>query len=520
MNNMNDSGHTTSVWMEIPPPSPFPALDRDIDCDVCIIGAGIAGLTTAYMLAEEGKSVVVIEKFPQIAQGESARSTAQLVIFTDFPYSLLKRMHGDKILLIAESHRYAKETIGRIASDEGIECDYREAPVFLFAPRSSDREQLDKESRVLEEINVPFLRHERLPAPGLPAYPCLEIPDMAQIHILKYLYGLGEAVGRKGVTIYTDTKASEIDEKDEYVQLQTAHGNVIRCQHLVTATNSPVSVLTGVHLKQSAWRTYVVGLRIEKGSLPYAIWWDTLEPYHYVRLVEFPDYDLLIAGGEDHHTGRDEKGGPDIMSGETGDTPERFEALENWARGIFPQCGDLLYRWSGQVMESVDGIGYNGRHLGDKRIFVITGDTGSGTTNATLGARIITDQIMGRENPWADLYSPARLNFRAADELFREASGAFWQFTDYVSAGDLDGSADIARGSGALLREGLKKVAVYKDEQGVLHRMSPVCPHVGCIVQWNAVEKSWDCPCHGSRFDCYGKVMNGPARSDLQALDE
>ena len=464
--------------------------------------------------------MVVIEKFSQIGQGETSRSTAQLVIFTDFPYTLLKRMHGDKVLLIAESHRAAKETIARIALDEKIDCDYRQVPVFLFAPREKDHEKLDKEAEILHEMHVPVMRHDRLPAVGLPAYPCLEIPDMAQIHVLKYIYGLGEALERRGVKIYTETKAMEIDEKDEYVQVQTERGNVIRCQYLVTATNSPVSVLTGVHLKQSAWRTYVVGMKVEKGALPYAIWWDTLEPYHYVRLAEFPDYDVLIAGGEDHHTGRDEKGGPDAATQEKGESPERFDALENWARDTFPQCGEVLYRWSGQVMESIDGIGYNGRHLGDERIFVITGDTGSGTTNATLGARIVSDLIAGQPNAWEELYSPARLNLRAADQLVKEGAAAFWQFTDYVTPGDVGEPSEIPNGSGALLREGLKKVAVYKDEQGVLHRMSPICPHVGCIVQWNDVEKSWDCPCHGSRFDCYGKVLNGPARSDMSALEE
>ncbi len=259
---MNPSGYTTSVWMEEQPLRAFISLDYDVECDVCIIGAGIAGLTTAYMLAQEGKDVVIIEKFPQIAQGETSRSTAQLVIFTDFSYTLLKRMHGDQILLIAESHRAAKETIARIAREEGIDCDYRPVPVFLFAPREKDEEKLDKEAEILQEINVPVIRHNRLPTPGLPAYPCLEIPDMAQIHILKYMYGLSAAVEDRGVKIFTNTKAVEIDEKEAYVLVTTEHGNTIRCRHLVTATNSPVSVLTGVHLKQSAWRTYVVGIQM------------------------------------------------------------------------------------------------------------------------------------------------------------------------------------------------------------------------------------------------------------------
>jgi glycine/D-amino acid oxidase-like deaminating enzyme/nitrite reductase/ring-hydroxylating ferredoxin subunit len=509
---MNPSGNTTSVWMEVQPSRFFEPLRQDVECDVCVIGAGIAGLTTAYHLARAGLRVVVIEKFPQVSQGETSRTTAQLVFFTDFPYTQLKRMHGDNVLLIAESHRYAIEAMGEIAREEGIDCDYRNGlSVFLFAPREKDYKFLDKEQKILEEIGVDVTRHDRLPTQGLPAHPCIEVKGMAQMHALKYTYGLAEAVERHGARIYTDTKASKIDEKDDHVLIETDRGHTIRCANLVTATNSPVSELTGVHLKQAAYRTYVVGLRVEKGALPYAIWWDTLEPYHYVRLVEFPDYDVLIAGGEDHHTGRDEDGG---------ETEERFRCLEEWTRQTFPQVGELLYTWSGQIMESVDGIGYNGRHANDKRIYVITGDSGSGTTNGTLGARLVSDQILGRENPWEKLYSPARVNLRAADELIKEGAAAFWQFKDYVTPGDVDEAVEIKKGEGAIIRKGLRKVAVYKDEKGQVFQMSPICPHVGCIVQWNGVEKSWDCPCHGSRFDCYGKVLNGPARSDLDRVED
>ncbi len=515
---MNQSGNTTSVWMEVKPTQTFETLNQSVECDVCVIGAGIAGLTTAYMLADQGKNVIVVEKFPQIAQGETGRTTAQLVTFTDFPYTQLKRMHGDQVKLIAESHRYALETIGRIALHENIDCDYRKVPVFLFAPREEDYEKLDKEAETLREIGIAVIRHPSLPTEGLPEYPCIEIPGMAQMHALKYMYGLGDAVERRGVKIYTNTKASTIDEKDSHVEIKTAEGHLIRCQHMVTATNSPVSVLTGVHLKQAAWRTYVVGMRVTKGALPYAIWWDTLEPYHYVRLVEFPDYDVLIAGGEDHHTGRDEKGGPDADTEEKGESPERFESLETWAREIFPQCGELLYKWSGQVMESADGIGYNGRQPHKDRSFMITGDTGSGTTNATLGARLVTDLITGVDNPWEKLYNPARLNLRAADELIKEGAAAFWQYKHNITPGDVGESGEIPNDSGAIIREGLKKIATYKDEQGEVHLMSAICPHLGCIVQWNGVEKSWDCPCHGSRFDCYGKVLNGPAVSDLEKI--
>ena len=508
---MNPSGFTTSVWMGISPAKEYPALTQNIQCDVCVIGAGIAGLTTAYQLAKAGKRVIVIEKYRQVSQGETSRSTAQLTFFTDYSYSQLKRFHGDDVQMIMESHRYGMETIEQIAREEDIACDFRRVPVFLFAPREKDVELLDKDQKVLTDIGVNVIRHARIPVAGLPDYPCMEVQNLAQIHVLKYMYGLASAVERQGVDIYCNTRATEIKEHAAGVTIQTENGHTIHCTDLVTATNSPISELVGVHLKQAAFRTYVVGLKVEKGALPYALFWDTLDPYHYVRLVEMPDHDVLIAGGEDHHTGRNEDGG---------ETEERFQHLADWAHQTFPQCGELLYQWSGQVMESVDGIGYNGRHGDNKHIYIITGDTGSGTTNATLGAKIVTDQIMGRENPWEKLYHPSRVTLRAADQLIKEGSLAFWQFKDYVTPGDSDGATDISVGSGTVIREGLRKVAIYKDEAGQVHRLSPVCTHVGCIVHWNEIEKSWDCPCHGSRFDGYGKVLNGPALRDLEKIAE
>lgn len=507
---MNPSGFTTSVWMDIAPPKQYSDLRQNMACDVCVIGAGIAGLTTAYQLAKEGKRVIVIEKYPQVSQGETSRSTAQLTFFTDYPYSQLKRFHGDDVQLIMESHRYGMETIEQIAREEGIDCDFRRVPVFLFAPREQDVELLDKEQQVLADIGVNAIRHAHIPVEGLPDYPCLEVKNLAQIHVLKYMYGLASAVERQGVDIYCNTRATEIKEHEEGVTIQTENGHTIHCTDLVTATNSPISEMVGVHLKQAAFRSYVVGLKIEKGALPYAILWDTLDPFHYVRLVEMVDYDVLIAGGEDHHTGRKDNDGA---------TDEHFQALEQWARETFPPCGELLYQWSGQIMESVDGIGFNGRHGDNKHVYIITGDTGSGTTNATLGAKIITDQIMGRENPWEKLYHPSRVTLRAADQLAKEGLLATWQYRDHVTGGDTDAAADVPAGSGALVREGLRKLAIYKDDQGQIHRMSPICPHVGCVVHWNEIEKSWDCPCHGSRFDCYGKVLNGPAVRDLEKVE-
>jgi len=214
-------------------------------------------------------------------------------------------------------------------------------------------------------------------------------------------------------------------------------------------------------------------------------------------------HEVLIVGGEDHKTGQAD------------DTDERFVRLEEWTRERFPKAGEVEFRWSGQVMEPVDGLAFIGRNPGDQNVYVATGDSGNGMTHGTIAGILITDLILGRDNEWATLYDPSRISLRGIPEFAKENLNAAAQFTDYVTGGDVDNVRDIARGSGAVIRRGLKKVAVYRDTQGTLHEYSAVCPHLGCMVDWNSPEGTWDCPCHGSRFDSSGKVVNGPASSAL-----
>ena len=243
-------------------------------------------------------------------------------------------------------------------------------------------------------------------------------------------------------------------------------------------------------------------------STPAGLYWDTLDPYHYIRVEESDGYDLLIVGGEDHKTGQDL-------------APfDRYTALEAWTRERFKNVQDIVYRWSGQVMEPTDGLAFLGENpMDDKNVYIITGDSGNGMTHSTIGAMLITDQILGRKNPWKELYNPARISLRAAGEFIKENVNVAAQYTDWVlpvMTPDLD---NLQADSGLIFRDGLKLVGVYKDELGNLDYLAPVCPHLGGIVRWNSVERSWDCPCHGSRFDCHGKVIGGPATQNLKKLD-
>jgi nitrite reductase/ring-hydroxylating ferredoxin subunit len=262
-----------------------------------------------------------------------------------------------------------------------------------------------------------------------------------------------------------------------------------------------------LHTKQAAYRTYVIGVRIPRGSVTRALYWDTPDPYHYIRLADSDSHEVLVVGGEDHKTGQAD------------DTEERFNRLEAWTRERFADAGEIEFQWSGQIMEPVDSLAFIGRNPGEQNVYVATGDSGNGMTHGTIAGILLTDLILGRKNDWTSLYDPSRISARALGEFTKENLNAVAQFSDYVTAGDVDTAREIPRGSGSVVRRGLKKVAIYRDTHGVLHERSAVCPHLGCIVDWNSTERTWDCPCHGSRFDPEGKVVNGPALAGLGPAD-
>ncbi|SHK33165.1 FAD-dependent oxidoreductase [Hymenobacter psychrotolerans] len=508
------SGATQTSWLATAGRRPsFPQLTESLTADVVIVGAGIAGLTTAYLLGREGRKVVVLED-GDIASGESGRTTAHLSFALDDRYTTLEQMFGQKgARLAADSHRTAVDTIEEIVRRENIACDFERLPGYLFLPKSGTPQELDDELKAAERAGLTGL--QRLPDAGVQGFrtgECLLFPNQGQFHILQYLSGLAEAITRQGGRIFTRTHVAEITGGSEARAL-VREGVEVRAQAIVVATNTPFNDRVVMHTKQAPYRTYVVAARVPKGSVTKALYWDTADPYHYIRLQEAPDgaadYDLLIVGGEDHKTGQEEN------------PEERLRCLEDWTRTHFPSAGQLEYRWSGQVMEPADGLGYAGRNpLDADNVYIITGDSGHGMTHGTLGPLLITDLLLGRQNPWAKLYDPGRVtaSVESVKEFVRENVNVAAEYTELLTGGDVSGPDDIAPGSGAVLRRGATKVAVYRDEAGQTHECSAICPHLGCVVHWNGLEKSWDCPCHGSRFTALGQLLNGPANSDLAPL--
>lgn len=503
------SGTTVSSWMATAEIPLRPALTTDVTTNVCVVGAGIAGMTTAYLLAREGKSVVVIDDGP-IGGGMTARTTAHLVTALDDRYYELERLHGEKgTRLAAQSHAAAIDRVEEIVTREKIDCDFERLDGYLFVPPGESKEILTQELEAIHKTGLNDIELvDRAPLSSYDTGRALKFPRQAQFHPLRYLAGLAEAIERDGGKIYCDTHASKIEGGNQ-ARIETSAGHVITADAVVVATNTPVNDLVAIHTKQAGYMTYVLGARVPRGSVTRALYWDTPDPYHYIRLQTVPEgsrnSDLLICGGEDHKVGQKD------------DANRRFAVLERWTRERFPMMKEIEFRWSGEVMEPVDGLAFIGKNPMDHdNVFIATGDSGNGMTHGTIAGILLTDLIIERKNEWADLYDPGRVTLGAIKEFAKENLNVAGQYADLVTPGEIDSVKQVKNDSGAIIRHGLTKVAVYRDATGELHEMSAVCRHLGCIVDWNSFEKTWDCPCHGSRYDATGHVIMGPANSDLE----
>jgi glycine/D-amino acid oxidase-like deaminating enzyme/nitrite reductase/ring-hydroxylating ferredoxin subunit len=483
---------------------------EDAQADVCIVGAGIAGMTTAYLLSKEGKSVIVLDDGP-IGGGMTGRTTAHLVNALDDRYFELERLHGEKgARLAAESHTAAIDQVEAIVKNEKIDCEFERLDGYLFVPPGEAKKILDDELGAALRAGLKLEKVERAPIDSYDTGAALRFSHQAQFHPLKYLAGLAQAIKQRGGSIHTKTHASKIKGGDRAI-IETS-GAVVTADAVVVATNSPVNDLVAIHTKQAAYQTYVIGARVPRASVNRALYWDTPDPYHYLRIETIGTgasaYDLLIVGGEDHKTGQED------------DANRRFGILERWTRTRFPMIQSIEYRWSGEVLEPIDGLAFIGRNpLDEPNVFIATGDSGNGMTHGTIAGILITDLIMERENEWADLYEPSRKTLRALPQFARENLNVAMEYTGLVTPGEVDSVAEIEPGRGAVIRRGLTKVAVYKDESGAVHERSAICRHLGCVVGWNTLESTWDCPCHGSRYDAHGHVIQGPANSDLPQVE-
>ena len=450
--------------------------------------------------ARLGRSVILVDR-DQPGRGMTARTTAHLSSESDdWTHVLLERQGEDVARVNHESQVAAINRIEAICRDEGIDADFARLDGFLVAARAEDQEQLEREYEACRTIDMSVeWTDPPIAAAGGPR--ALRFADQARFHPLLYCAGLAVAIERYGGRLFGATAYTGHDESAGEVRVEFDTGAVVTADAVLFATNSPVDVRVAIHTKQVPMRTYAIAARIERGSVPDMLLWDTLEAYHYVRTQSGENGDWLVVGGEDHR------------SGTADDGAERFERLERWTRDQFPAVGEVAYRWSGQVMEPADFLPFSGRAPGSERTYLHTGDSGMGMTNGVAGALNFAALLDGGKAHFAELFDPSRkpADRTSLGEFVKGQAGAVANLGEYLTPGEVGSADEIAAGQGAILRRGTAKVAVYRGEDGQLVERSAVCTHVGCIVHWNGTEKCWDCPCHGSQFRIDGTVINGPA---------
>jgi glycine/D-amino acid oxidase-like deaminating enzyme/nitrite reductase/ring-hydroxylating ferredoxin subunit len=500
----SDDGKTVSYWEASEDLIKKDSLIESIETDICIIGAGISGLTTAYLLTKAGREVIVIDD-GLIGGGTTSRTTAHLSNAIDDRIYRIEEWHGEeKARLAVEAHTKAIDEIERIATEEKIDCDFSRLDGFLFKADDGE-DDLDKEFEAAQKM-MQVERVERAPIKDFDTGECLRFPRQGQFHILKYLSGLAKAVEQNGGRIFSNTRAIEWKGEDS-PEVKTANGQTIKAKSIVLATNYPI--MSKMFAKLPAYRTYVIGARVPKGSVEKALFWDTADPYRYVRTQEEAEHDVLIVGGKDHRTGQED------------DANRRFANLWQWTKTRFPMAEEILYKWSGQFFETHDGLAFIGRFSNSEpNVYLITGDSGMGMTHGTIGGMLVSDLILGRENAWQEVFEPSRLATQSIKEAIPEIVSSTVPYVDWITGGDVSSVDGIKNGEGAIIRQGASKIAAYRDENGKLYQRSAVCTHLGCIVRFNSLEKTWDCPCHGSRFGIDGHPINAPAISPLGEIEE
>lgn len=503
-----DSGKTKSVWLNS---GTFPSTDLPnvTHADVCIVGAGFAGLSCAYTLIKKGFRVVVLDDGPP-AGGETCRTTAHLASALDDRFMELERLHGeDGSRLAYESHASAIDQIEKIIADENIDCDFQRLSGYLMQSENFSDEDMQKEFAAAQRagLDKAELMHTS-PLKNWSGTYSIKFPNQAQMDPIKYLIALAKVIRDKGGAIIWNQFVKEVQEAEDHVKIVLDNGGEISSTHCIVATNAPIVSLE-MQLKQAPYRTYAIAVDISDDNLPEGLFWDTIDPYHYVRKLksdgsEEDGKDLLIVGGEDHKTGM------------AADQEDRFNKLYKWTKEHFHGIGEIRFRWSGQVMEPIDGLGFIGLAPGMKRTYISTGDSGMGLTHAAIASTLIPDLIEEKENPWAKLYDPSRKTLKSFSTAIKEHITALPRLMAHLTPGEISNIDKLENNSGAIVRDGLKKVAVYKDAHGNVTKLSATCTHLGCIVKWNSVERTWDCPCHGSRFKTDGTVINGPATKPLE----
>jgi glycine/D-amino acid oxidase-like deaminating enzyme len=494
--------------------SAFPALETDLEVDIAIVGGGITGLTAAYLLAKAGHRVAVFER-DRIGRAETGHTTAHLTARPDLAVHEMVSSFGVNEARMVWAHGLdAIRRIETVCVSEQIDAHFERVDGWVIAHDQSDLPALEREAQAIQEIGGDVDFPAVSPFSGSNG---MRIPNQARFHPGRYLEGLALAARAHGAAIFERSPVVKL-HAGQITALEIAgpgqddqHPVTVRAKRVILATHVPVLANPILLDKLTPNQTYAIGLSVPAGTAPDVLADDTLEPYHYYRLepgAGTDGQDLVIFGGEDHPTGQTD---PD---------ERHFQALEDALRTWLPGvAAKTAYRWSGEVWESLDGLPYIGPDPSNKQHFVATGFDGVGMTFGTLAGEMAADWATDQDHPLADLLKPSRVSLSDVPGLASHGIGFAARFIKDRLFQPKESLDALENGHGALLEvEHLGRVAAYKDENGQLHTLSSICPHAGCVVAWNDADRTWDCPCHGSRFHATGEVRSGPAVVGLKVL--
>lgn len=505
-----NSLNTTPYWATSATFPQFARLAGNLVTDVVVVGAGVTGLTAAYLLAKAGKQVVVLER-SRCALTDTGHTSAHLTMVTDARLTeLVKRFGRDHAQAVWDAGLAALSTIDDAIRNHGIDAAFDWVDGYLHAPLADDSH--DETKRLQEDATLACdlgFEAEYIEAVPVVNRPGIRFANQAHVHPRRYLAGVAKALVALGGRIYEHSSADEFRAEPREVKVA---GHTIRCEDIVIATHNPLLGLASVagatllQTKLALYTSYVIAGRVPKGIVPDALWWDTADPYHYLRVEPHRNFDVIIFGGEDHKTGQQD------------DTVSCYQRLEGRLTALVPQVS-VTHRWSGQVIETPDGLPYVGQTADHQ--YAATGYAGNGLTFGTLGGMMMSDAILGRPNPWTDLFDPSRkaLTRGLWDYVKENADYPYYLVRSRFARADAQSLRAVKPGQGTIVELDGAKVAAYRDPSGAVTLRSATCTHMGCIVAWNTAERTWDCPCHGSRFTPTGDVISGPAEAPLSKAE-
>lgn len=501
---MKRDGNMESLWQHgMEQYQPVNQWNRNEIYDVLIVGGGITGLTTALLLQQSGKKCVLAEA-DNIGFGTTGGTTAHLNTTLDSSYDIIEKNFSQAAAQhMAMALNESLVMIEKLITQYNIDCDFSYRPAFFIAETIQEQQALEQLAEATNRAGIAADFTPLAPTPITYRKAC-RIERQAQLHATKYIYGLAKAYEQEGGVLLQYCMVNSTTH-DEYFTADTSLGE-IKARKLVYATHIPPGVNL-LHFRCAPYRSYAAAFTLRSGEYPEGLVYDLKDPYHYFRTQEVDGKKYLIAGGCDHKTGDDVK------------TQERFRELEAYLHNLY-DIDSIDYKWSSQYFNSADGLPYIGLLPGHTDTYTATGYSGNGMILGSLAGIILCDLLMEQPNMYADLLSPSRIKPIAGfKEFVKENADVISKFIgmrfSYEKVSQL---AELAPGDAVLAKWEDKKVALYKDDNGKIHALDPVCPHAGCLVAWNNAEKSWDCPCHGSRFSCNGTLLTGPARKGLTSM--